>query len=213
MQLVLLGPQGAGKGTQARRLSELAGVPHIALGDLVRTEVAAETPLGHTLRTYVERGVLVPDEFIMELVRPRILQSSGWILDGYPRTLSQAVALDRILHGAARDIDRVIALEAPDHVVLRRLEGRRHSAATGRTYHLHDNPPPPDDPGPFVQRADDTDECIRRRLEVYHEVTTPVTSYYRNRHLLTTVDACLPIDQVSALIARAIIPEQVTRSA
>lgn len=196
MRLVLLGPPGVGKGTQAEWLASNTGARHIATGDLVRDEIAAGTALGHRLRSYNDRGELVPDQTVMDLIAPRIAASSSWILDGFPRDVAQARMLDEWLAGHGTQLNRAIALQAPDEEVVRRLQDRRLSSATGKTYNLRTDPPPPDDPGPFIQRTDDHPEEIRHRLQVYHQQTEPLLAYYAKRGLLLPVDASGTIDAV-----------------
>ncbi len=198
-RLLLLGPQGAGKGTQAQRLAAFTGARHISTGDLIRAEIAAGTRLGRTIKGYNDRGELVPDATVIDMVRP-ILSEDNWLLDGFPRTLAQAIALDRALGDLGAGLDLVVALEAPDAALIERLSGRRQSEATGKIYHLVSNPPGPDDPGPFIQRDDDRPEHIRRRLELYHAETEPLKEYYAARGLLAHVDALQPIEQVTARI-------------
>lgn len=200
MKLVLLGPQGAGKGTQAQRLSALTGARHIATGDMVRAEIQGATPLGRAIEQYNARGELVPDAIIVTMATRRLLCADNWILDGFPRNASQAAALDRALAAAGIEIDGVVALDAADDALVERLSGRRQSIATGRIYHLAHNPPPPDDAGPFVQRDDDRPAVIRRRLQIYHAETEPLRGYYAAQHLLLAVDALQPIDTITATI-------------
>ena len=200
----MLGPQGAGKGTQGERLARLTGARHLATGDLVRAEIASGSPLGQELREYHDRGELVPDEIMLGLVRKYLTAGGSWILDGFPRDEAQAHGLDRMLEESGADIDRVIALEAPDDELIGRLLGRRQSVATGKTYHITYDPPPASDPGPFVQRSDDTPEDIRRRLEIYHHETEPLKAYYAERGLLTEVDASGPMDEVTNRILQAL---------
>jgi len=204
MRVVLLGPPGAGKGTQAQRLAALTGAAHLAIGEMVRAEIADQTPLGHTLQGYYDRGDLAPDTLIVEMVTSYLTRVDSWILDGFPRTKTQARALDATLAERGAILDRVIWLDLPDEEVIRRLTGRRQSRATGKIYHLADNPPPPDDPGPFVQRADDTPENIRHRLESYHAVTEPLKAYYAASGLLTEIDARGPISAITDAILRAV---------
>jgi adenylate kinase len=199
MKIILFGPQGAGKGTQAGRLAEKTGAAHISTGDLVRAEIKGGTELGKKVQEYNDKGELVPDEIIVEMARPH-LQASDWILDGFPRTEGQAQALDEALAEMGVVLDKVVALEAPDEELVKRLSGRRQSEATGRIYHVEHNPPPEDseeDPGPFVQRKDDSEETIRRRLKAYHEQTEPLKDYYAAQGLLATVDATQPIEEVT----------------
>jgi adenylate kinase len=207
MRIVLLGPQGAGKGTQAQRISEKSGARHISTGDLVRAEIKSGSELGQTIKDYNDRGELVPDEIIIEMMKPYLDEADSWILDGFPRNESQAEALDEMLAGIDAELDAAVALEAPDEALIQRLSGRRTSEATGRIYHLEHDPPPESgeqDPGPFVQRKDDTEEALRRRLEVYHEHTEPLKHYYADRGILVTVDATQNIPEVTEEILDAV---------
>lgn len=200
MRIVLLGPQGAGKGTQAQRISRETGAKHISTGDLVRAEIKSGSELGQTIKDYNDRGELVPDEIIIEMMKPYLDEADSWILDGFPRNESQAEALDRMLTEIEAELDAAVALEAPDDLLVERLSGRRTSEATGNIYHVEYDPPPEDseeDPGPFVQREDDTEESIRRRLEVYHEHTEPLKGYYADRGILAQVDATQNISEVA----------------
>ena len=203
MRILLLGPPGSGKGTQAQRLAAMTGARHISTGDLVRAEIEAGTELGRRIKDYNDRGELVPDEMILGLVRP-YLTTGSWILDGFPRDEAQARALDVMLNELGVDLDRVVMLVAPDDALITRLLGRVQSVATGKTYHVTYDPPPADDPGPFVRRADDTPEDVRRRLEIYHAQTEPLQAYYAGRGLLTQVDARGPIDALTEAILRAL---------
>jgi adenylate kinase len=166
------------------------------MGDIVRREIRSGSPLGETLRQYSDRGELVPDDTILQLVGPIVRANDKWILDGFPRDLAQARALDDLLRDEHLPLDQVVALEIPEEPLTERLAGRRQSESTGAIYHLVHNPPPPDDPGPFVRRADDAPEGIRRRLELYHAVTEPLKQYYDAQELLTRVDANGPIGEV-----------------
>jgi adenylate kinase len=200
MRIVLLGPQGAGKGTQAQRISRETGAKHISTGDLVRAEIKSGSELGQTIKDYNDRGDLVPDEIIIEMMKPYLDEADSWILDGFPRNESQAEALDKMLTEIDAELDAAVALEAPDDLLVERLSGRRTSEATGNIYHVEYDPPPEDskeDPGPFVQREDDREGSIRRRLEVYHEQTEPLKGYYADRGILAQVDATQGISEVT----------------
>ena len=207
MRIVLLGPQGAGKGTQAQRISEKTGAKHISTGDLVRDEIKSGSELGQTIKNYNDRGELVPDEIIIEMMKPYLDEADSWILDGFPRNQAQAEALDEMLEEIDAELDAAVALEAPDAALIERLSGRRTSEATGRIYHVEYDPPPEnreEDPGPFIQRKDDTEEALRRRLEVYHEHTEPLKDYYAERGILATVEAAQGILEVTADILEAV---------
>jgi adenylate kinase len=207
MRIVLLGPQGAGKGTQAQRISRETGAKHISTGDLVRAEIKSGSELGQTIKDYNDRGDLVPDEIIVEMMKPYLDEADSWILDGFPRNESQAEALDRMLADIDAELDAAVALEAPDDLLVERLSGRRTSEATGNIYHAEYDPPPDDpdeDPGPFVQREDDREEAIRHRLKVYHDQTEPLKDYYADRGILVTVDATQDIPEVTQDILEAV---------
>ena len=206
MRVILLGPQGAGKGTQAQRLADEVGAKHISTGDIVRAEIKSGSALGKKVQDYNDRGELVPDEIIVEMAKPHLENAGSWLLDGFPRNEAQAKALDAALDDIGEKLDAVVALEAPDEDLVHRLSGRRQSQATGRIYHVVYDPPPEsgDDAGPFVQRDDDAEEAIRRRLEIYHDQTEPLKDYYARRDLLVTVDAGQEIPKVTADILEAV---------
>lgn len=205
MRVILFGPQGAGKGTQAQRLAEKTGAKHVATGDLVRAEIKQGTELGRKIQDYNDRGELVPDEIIVEMARPH-LEGDGWLLDGFPRNESQAKTLDQGLSDMGQRLDAVVALEASDEELVQRLSGRRTSQSTGQVYHVEYDPPPEDgsDEGPFIQREDDTEEAIRNRLRIYHEQTEPLKDYYAAQGLLATVDATQSISEVTEDMLRAL---------
>ena len=208
MRIIIMGPQGAGKGTQAAKLEEETGATHIETGDLVREEISQGTELGQKIQEYNERGELVPDEIIIDMTKPYLDENDSWILDGFPRNQEQAQALDEMLDEIDEDLDKVVVLEAPDDVLVERLSGRRQSETTGEIYHVDYNPPPEEgseeDPGPFVQREDDTEEAIRNRLETYHGQTEPLKDYYEEKGILVTVDATQDIDKVTEDVLQAV---------
>ena len=207
MRIVLLGPQGAGKGTQAQRISRETGAKHISTGDLVRAEIRSGSELGQTIKEYNDRGDLVPDEIIVQMMRPYLDEADSWILDGFPRNQSQAEALDEMLKEIDAELEAAVALEAPDDLLVERLSGRRTSESTGNIYHAEYDPPPEgseEDPGPFVQREDDKEEAIRHRLKIYHEQTEPLKDYYADKGILVQVDATQPITEVTAEIREAV---------
>jgi adenylate kinase len=203
-----MGPQGAGKGTQAAKLEEKTGATHIETGDLVRNEIKQETELGQKIKEYSDKGELVPDEIIIDMTKPYLDENDSWILDGFPRNQGQAKALDEALNDIGEKVDRVIVLEADDDDLVKRLSGRRQSEATGEIYHIEHNPPPEEDSdedrGPFVQRDDDTEEAIRTRLKTYHEQTEPLKDYYEEQGILVTVDASKDINEVTKDVLEAV---------
>lgn len=196
MRLVFLGPPGAGKGTQARRLADRYGIPQVATGDILREAIASGSELGQRARAYVERGELVPDEVMLAVVEERLRRADaqrGFILDGFPRTVAQAEGLDRLLRRLGWRLDAVVLFEVPEEALVRRLAGRWTCPACGRVFHDVYNPPSTPgvcdaDSTRLVQREDDRPETVRRRLAVYAEQTAPLVEYYRARGLLHRVD-------------------------
>ena len=196
LNLILLGPPGAGKGTQAERLTDDFNLPYIATGNILRAAVADETELGKQAKTFMDAGELVPDEVITGV----ILEASrtpeardGFLLDGFPRTVAQADALGEGLERLERHLTAAILIDVPDEEVMRRMSGRRVSVKTGRVYHVEFDPPKHEgrcdvDGSRLVQREDDKPETVRHRLEVYHEQTAPLISYYEERGLLRRFD-------------------------
>jgi len=211
MKIALLGPVGVGKGTQAQQISERLNYTRVATGDLVRDQIEAGTELGRDIRVYSDRGEPVPDDVIMELTRPHLQPAGGWILDGVPRTLAQARELDEELSERGIDgLDRVIVLEGPDDesLIERIIGGRRHSLATGKVYHLEYDPPPEPgegtDPGPFVQREDETEEALRQQLETYHQEAEAIKEYYEEQGILAVVDANQDVSEITEDILEAL---------
>lgn len=204
MRIILLGPPGSGKGTQAKLLSKRYGIPHIAMGDILREEVAKKTPLGEKVEVYMSKGELVPDEVAIEVLKKRLREadcSNGFILDGFPRTLNQAKALDDMLSGLNLKIDAVIYIEVPDGEIIKRLSLRRTCKVCGRVYNLHYNPPKQDGicdvcGGELIIRDDDRPEVIRNRLKVYNEQTKPLVDYYEKHKLLIRINGVDSIDKV-----------------
>ncbi len=185
MRIILLGAPGAGKGTQAKFITEKYGIPQISTGDMLRAAVKAGTPLGKKVQSIMASGGLVSDDIIIALVKERIAQddcSNGFLFDGFPRTIPQAEAL--VDEGV--DIDHVVEIHVEDEEIVSRLSGRRVHEASGRVYHLSYNPPKQDgvddETGdPLIQRNDDKEETVRKRLQVYHEQTAPLVSFYQQR--------------------------------
>ena len=188
MKLILLGPPGAGKGTQAQRLQESHGLVQLSTGDMLRAAVKAGTEIGRKAEAIMARGDLVPDEIVVGIIADRIDQpdcKAGYILDGFPRNVAQAEALDRMLAGKGTKLDAVVELEVDDRILLSRIETRAAQTAGG-------------------PRADDNAEALAKRLKVYHEQTAPLVEYYRNRGVLKGVDGMKDIDEVTALIEAAL---------
>lgn len=207
MRLVIFGPPGAGKGTQARLLEERRGITQISTGDILRAALEEETPLGQKAKSYVESGELVPDELVRKLAEQAITDEGydDFVLDGYPRTQQQAEWLTKFLEEHEAPLDAVVSLEVPDEVLVRRLSRRRIHDETGETYHLDHNPPPDDvDPDLIVQRSDDEPETVRNRLAVYREETEPLASYYEKQDALVSVDGVGNIEEVFQRIERVL---------
>lgn len=212
MNLVFLGPLGAGKGTQARLLQAREDLPQISTGDMLRGAMAAGTPLGQTAKAYVDRGALVPDDVMVVLIRERLAMPDaqrGFVLDGFPRTLPQAQALEGVLEETGRTLDVVLYFRISDETVVRRLSGRWLCRAHGHIYHQEFAPPAVAgrcdvDGSELFQRADDRPETVRHRLDVYHRDTEPVVEFYRGRGLLETIDAEGEIEDVYETVRRTV---------
>ncbi len=202
--LILLGPPGAGKGTQAERLREDFGLAHISTGDMLRAEVAAGTELGRRAQEYMNAGELVPDEVILGMIGARIAQQDareGFLLDGFPRNASQADALSTTLAESSRRLTAALLIEVPDEEVVRRLGGRRVCTKSGHVYHVEFDPPKCEgicdqDGSRLIQRDDDREETIRRRLEVYARQTAPLVQYYEDAGLLRRFDGTRSPEEV-----------------
>lgn len=202
MRLILLGSPGAGKGTQAKLISKKYQIPTISTGDLFREAIKKNTPLGIKIKKIVNEGQLVPDDLVIELVKDRLQQADcepGFLLDGFPRTISQAQALEKMLA-----LDGVINIEVPDEVVMKRLHGRLVHPGSGRTYHVVNQPPrvPNKDDvtgEPLIQRPDDTIETIQKRLAIYHQQTDPLKDFYQKPHQnaqYVSIDGTLSIEDI-----------------
>jgi len=197
VRIILLGPPGAGKGTQAYRIAEAYAVPHISTGDILRANVREATPVGAEAKTYMDAGELVPDQLVMRMVGDRLREpdaAQGFVFDGFPRTVPQAEALEHLLMEHETPLDAVLRLAVPDEEVIARLTGRRTCAQCGRIYHVAFDPPEQDGRcdacgGELRQREDDTEEVVRNRLEVYRAQTEPLEHFYWERGLLRDVEA------------------------
>ena len=206
MKIIMLGAPGAGKGTQAIRIAEKLGIPHISTGDIFRANIKNNTPLGQKAKSYMDQGLLVPDELTCDLVTDRIVKEDcqgGYILDGFPRTIPQAEALDKALEKLGTSIDFAIDVDVPDEAIVSRMGGRRACTGCGATYHVVFNPPKTegvcDHCGEkLILRDDDRPETVQKRLDVYHSQTQPLISYYDAKGILRTVDGTQKMDDVFA---------------
>jgi adenylate kinase len=215
VRLVLVGPPGAGKGTQAQFIAEHVGVPKISTGDIFRANVSQGTPLGLQAKEYMDRGDLVPDEVTIDMVRNRLLEKDavdGFLLDGFPRTVPQAETLDDILRESADSkLDVVLELVVDNEEVVRRLSGRRTCRTCNHIWHVDFDPPQREgicdlDGGELFQRDDDKPATIENRLEVYDEQTAPLIAYYAGRGVLVGIDATGPVDDVTLRAIDALRP-------
>jgi adenylate kinase len=211
MDLVLFGPPGAGKGTQAKRLTESLGIPQVSTGDMMRAERARGTELGGKFDEFMSKGLLVPDSLVLELFKRRLAEpdaKNGAIFDGYPRTVPQAEALDQVLSEAGRQVDAVASIEVDLPQMIERITLRRTCDACGQIYHLRYNPPPSPDAcscgGKLVQRADDTEQVVRKRYEEYLAKTAPLLDYYGKKGLVRAVDGVGSLDEVTERLKKAI---------
>ena len=200
MNLVLFGAPGAGKGTQAKFIIDKYGIPQISTGDILRAAIANQTKLGLEAKSFMDAGKLVPDEVVNGLVAERLAQpdcEKGFIVDGFPRTVVQAKTLDEILAKLGKKIEKVIALNVPDSDIIERITGRRTSKLTGKIYHIKFNPPVDEKEEDLVQRADDTEEVVVKRLETYHSQTAPVLDYYKEQNKVTEIDGTRSLDEIT----------------
>ncbi len=201
MIVVFLGPPGSGKGTQAKKLSKEMGLLHISTGDLLREAVKNGTPLGKKAKEYMDKGELVPDEVVISLIEEVMPKDGGFILDGFPRTVPQAIALEEMLKKYGRDVDKVVLFEISEEVVVDRLSGRLTCSVCGAVYHIRYNPPKQEGicdlcGGKLIQREDDKEEVVRRRFKVYREQTAPLIEFYEKRHKLIRLDATKDVEEV-----------------
>lgn len=212
MRIILLGPPGAGKGTQSKSLAQRLELAHVSTGDLLRSNVSAGTELGKQAKAYMEKGALVPDELVTGMLRERFNQDDikkGFILDGYPRTIKQAESLDRLLEEKAIKIDKVFYLDTSEKVIIQRLSGRLVCSKCQANFHKTNMPPKKDMvcdycAGSLYQRSDDKEETIRKRIEVYRQESAPLIKYYESKGKLESVladgEASIVLDEIVRLV-------------
>ncbi len=215
MKLIFFGPPGCGKGTQAQRLHDRLGLAHLSTGDMLRAAIGAGTEVGRRVKAIMEAGELVPDEVVIGIIAERVEQpdcADGFMLDGFPRNVPQADALEALLESKGMAVDRVIEIQVDDEILVRRVAGRFTCAACGAGY--HDDFQPTKTAGTcdqcggseFIRRPDDNAETMRARLKTYHDQTAPLLPYYRDKGLLSSVDGMASVDDVADQIAAALAP-------
>ncbi len=204
MKIIMLGAPGAGKGTQAKQIADKYGIPHISTGDIFRANIKNGTELGKKAKTYMDQGLLVPDELVVDLIMDRFKEAdcaNGYVLDGFPRTIPQAEALDAALTAIGEKVDYAINVEVPDENIVRRMSGRRACVGCGATYHIVYNPTKKEGVcdrcgAELILRDDDKPETVKNRLNVYHEQTQPLITYYGNKGVLKEVDGTKDMNEV-----------------
>ena len=204
MKIIMLGAPGAGKGTQAKKIAARYGIPHISTGDIFRANIKEGTELGSKAKGYMDQGLLVPDELVIDLVADRLTwedAKKGYVLDGFPRSIPQAEALTKALAGRDEKIDFAVDIEIPDQNIIERMGGRRACTGCGATYHIVNIPPKKEGicdvcGQELILRDDDKPETVKKRLDVYHEQTQPLIDYYKEEGVLKEVDGTLGMDEV-----------------
>ncbi|MDD7146755.1 MAG: adenylate kinase [Lachnospiraceae bacterium] len=210
MKIIMLGAPGAGKGTQAKMIADKYQIPHISTGDIFRSNIKEGTELGKEAKTYMDKGLLVPDELTVKILLDRVAKDdckNGYVLDGFPRTIPQAEVLDEALAKLNDKIDYAIDVDVPDKNIIRRMSGRRACLACGATYHIEHIPPKTEGicdrcGKELVQRDDDKEETVKNRLNVYHEQTQPLIDFYTKKGILKTVDGTVDMKDVFAAIVK-----------
>lgn len=210
MKIIMLGAPGAGKGTQAKKIASKYGIPHISTGDIFRANIKEGTELGKKAKTYMDQGLLVPDELVVDLVVDRLQQEDcgkGYVLDGFPRTIPQAESLDAALEKLGEKMDYAIDVDVPDENIIKRMGGRRACVGCGATYHIEYNPTKTEGicdacGEKLILRDDDKPETVQKRLGVYHEQTQPLIEYYKNADILKTVDGTMDMEDVFKTIVQ-----------
>ncbi|MFH1131249.1 MAG: adenylate kinase [Pseudomonadota bacterium] len=209
MNLVFLGPPGAGKGTQAKAIINEFKIPQISTGDVIRAAIKEQSSLGRQFQEYTKKGELVPDVLVNDMVEHHLGQGDcrqGFLLDGYPRTLNQAEALEKMLKKQGRKLEHVLILEVPDELLIERITGRRSDPENGRVYHVKYNPPPRELEGRLVQRNDDTEEVLKERLREYHSKTAELVPFYEKAGLLRRIKGVGSIGEIGAQVFEVLKP-------
>ena len=212
MKIIMLGAPGAGKGTQAKKIAEKYSIPHISTGDIFRANIKENTELGQKAKVYMDQGLLVPDELVVDLVVDRLKKDdakNGYVLDGFPRTIPQAEALTNALNAIGEKVDYAIDVDVPDESIIRRMSGRRACVSCGGTYHIRYNPTKVEGVcdacgGELILRDDDKPETVQQRLSVYHEQTQPLIDYYTKEGILKVVDGTVDLDVVFQEIVKVL---------
>ncbi len=212
MRLVLLGPPGVGKGTQASNIVKKYNIPHISTGDIFRANIKEGTELGKTAKEFMDKGLLVPDEIVVSIVKDRLSKEdcqNGFLLDGFPRTVEQAEALDNELSKMGIKLDKVVNIDADEDILIDRVTGRRICKKCGATYHIKNMPPKVEgicdiDGETLYQRDDDKVETVKTRIQVYLKQTQPLINYYKNKGLILDIDGTKPIDEIFQTIVNSL---------
>ena len=207
MRIILVGAPGSGKGTQAKRIMKQFGIPHISSGDMLRQAVVSGTPLGKKAESYMKQGALVPDNLVIEMIVERISwqdAKNGFLLDGFPRTLAQAEALDKTLRQFEIHIDKVIYFDVPEDELLSRTTGRRIDLETGKIYHLKFDPPPSEIRSRIIQRNDDSEEVVKKRLDKFQQETLPILPFYEKLGTLGKISGEGSIEEVQARLYKTL---------